>query len=84
MSWSLKTAIARGDRCAITYTRTIQNDEGDDVEETRVVHHDRVSFEDTPQTDAEWQTNIRGEIVADLSGLNPSRPDPVDITNLVR
>ena len=76
-----------------TYERVIEQkneaDEADEVVEvtetedrvdTKTVKHYRTSFDGKLQTVREWESNIKGEIAADLSGLNKVEAAEKDIT----
>ncbi len=77
MSWSLTNAKTRSGTCTIIYSETTQDDNGDDVVETRTVTHDQ----NEGQNDTAWHANIRREIVADLSDLNKDENLPTE-TNI--
>lgn len=55
-------------------------EETEDRVETRTAKHYRTSFDGKMQTKTQWYANIRREIAADLSGLNPEKPAELNIT----
>ena len=61
----------------------VEVDETREEVETGTAKHFRSSFGGVPQTDFEWEANIKREIEADLSGFNKVESAAVDITGKV-
>lgn len=80
--WTLKSANTIGDRCELVFARTITGPDGQDLEETATIWHERTSFGGSLQTVANWKANIKREVAVELASLNAAKqlPPRVDIT----